>query len=203
MPKTKDPALMERFRAACKEVYEDDKLADYCVRKVGEVVELPNGLMVEIDKEHIRTQFCFGYSDIGQGPTYDEAWESMRNASKNEAYFLRRNMEAFDRVIESLYRHGHDYMAVLTGNTEHLRGLQLKRTTDVLEAVGGSAVLSALKGQELEFRGVKGYVCTDEDVALLRDGYERAAKAHLSKCRAYLKRYGLSKLSTRMYWIDE
>ena len=203
MPRKKDPALMERYRAACKELYEDDELVEYCAKKVGEVVELPNGLMVEIDKEHIRTQFCFGYSDIGQGPTYEEAWKNMRDADTNEAYFLRKNMEAFDRVLEGLYRHGHDYMVVLTGNTKHLRGLHLKRATEVLEAVGGCAFLPALKGQELEFRGTKGYVCTDEDVALLRDGYERAAKAHLSKCRAYLKRYGLSKLSTRMYWIDE
>lgn len=201
MPK-KDPALMERYRAACEEIYSPD-IVEYCMKKAAEVVELPNGLMVEIEKERIRTQFCFGYSDIGQGPTYEEAWRSMENADTNEAYFLRRNMEAFDGVLGGLYRHGQDYMVVLQGNTEHLRGLSLKRTTDVLDAVGGSVVIPALKGQELTVRGNRWYICTDEDVKLIRDAYERARDAHMKKCRAYLKRYGLSKLSTRMYWIDE
>ena len=203
MPKTKDPALMERFRAACKEVYEDDKLADYCVSKAAEVVELSNGLMVDIDKKKVRTRFCFGYSDMGFGPTYDEAYREMRSATASEGFFLRENMEEYDRVLQNLSNHGRDVMVVLSGNTEHLRGLSLWRTTQLLEAVGGSAFIPALKGKELEYRGIKRYVCTDEDVKLIRDAYERARDAHMKKCRAYLKRYGLSKISTWTYWMDD
>lgn len=201
MPK-KNTELMERYRAACGEIYSPD-IVEYCMKKVAEVVELPNGLMVEIEKKQVRTRFCFGYSDMGFGPTYDEAYRELREARSTEAYFLRENMEEFDRVLQNLSNHGRDIMVVLTGNTEHLRGLNLMRISHVLDAVGGSAFIPALKGQELEFRGIKGYVCTDEDVAIIRDAYERARDAHMKKCRAYLKRYGLSKVSMWTYWMDD
>lgn len=199
----KNSELMAAFRAACMEVYKDEELADYCVKRCAEVVRLPNGLMTDIEKQRIETRFCFGYSDMGFGPTYDEAVEQRRYAATHEDYFLRENMKTYTDAIQNLDRNGWGYMAVLSGNTESLRGLVWKRVTDVLEAAGGCAFLKDLQGRELDFRGYKGYVCTDEDVALLRAGFERAAKAHERKCRAYLKRYGLSKLTTWTYWIDD
>lgn len=116
---------------------------------------------------------------------------------------MGQNMKTYTDAIKNLDANGFRYMAVLSGNTTTLRGLVWKRVTDVLEAVGGSAFLEDLKGRELDFNGYKGYVCTDEDVALLRAGFERAAKSHERKCRAYLKRYGLSKLHTWTYWMDD
>ena len=206
MPKKncKDAALMEEYRAAHIEEGYGEALADYCVKECAEVVKLSNGLMVGIDKKKVQTRFCFGYSDMGFGPTYEEASRECRDAGKNESHFIRENMKEYANVLQNLSMHGLTCMAVLCGNTRQLRGLSLSRITDVLDAVGGEAFLPALKGQEIVFKwGTKGYVCTDEDVALLRDAYERVAASHLKKCRAYLKRYGLSKLTRWTYWMDE
>lgn len=199
----KKSELMAAYRAACMENYKDEELADYCVSKCAEVVVFPNGLMTDIEKQKVETHFCFGYSDIGFGPTYDEACRARRYAATHEDYFMGQNMKTYTDAIKNLDANGFRYMAVLSGNTTTLRGLVWKRVTDVLEAVGGSAFLEDLKGRELDFNGYKGYVCTDEDVALLRAGFERAAKSHERKCRAYLKRYGLSKLHTWTYWMDD
>ena len=206
MPKknSKDVALTEEYRAAHIEEGYGEDLADYCVKECAEVVKLTNGLLVGIEKKKVRTRFCFGYSDMGFGPTYEEANRECYRAGKDESYFIRENMEEYARMLQNLNMHGLTCMAVLCGNTRQLRGLRIMRISDVLDAVGGSAFLPELKGQELIFNGrTKGYVCTDEDVKLLRDAYERVAASHLKKCRAYLKRYGLSKLTRWTYWIDE
>lgn len=206
MPKKncKDAALMEEYRAAHIEDGYGEDLADYCVEQAAEVVKLSNGLLVGIDKKRVQTRFCFGYSDMGFGPTYEEASRECYEAGKNEAHFIRENMKDYENVLQNLSEHGLTRMVVLCGNTRQLRGINFMRVTDVLEAVGGEASLPALKGQEILFDGWrKGYVCTDEDVALLRDAYERVAASHLKKCRAYLKRYGLSKLTRWTYWMDD
>ena len=198
----KDSALWVKYRAYLDTVWRPD-MADYCYKKCAELVELFNGMIVEIEKQGIETRFCFGYSDW-YGPTDDEAYEMARHAAKSEEYFVQENMREFNRVLENLNKHGRECFVVLFCNHPPVVGMGFKRISDVLEAVGGSAYLEDLKGRTIDVgRDGKWYICTDKDVEALKAGYERAAAAHEKKCRAYLKRYGMSKVRTWTYWRDE
>ena len=201
----KDKAVWREFRVWTDAGWSSPHMADYCYNKAQEVVRLENGKIVPIEKEGIEKDFCFGYSDI-YGPTQEEALEEARHARTSEDYFMAENMKKHRRLMEELDKHGKSTFAVLFpsyGKDNKICGLGFRRVTEVLEAVGGSAFLEELKGRELDFGGYAGYVCTDEDVLRIEAALDRAAKAHEKKCRAYLKRYGLSKLNVWTYWRDE
>lgn len=200
----KDMALWEEFHDWLNKAWYSADMVEYCYKRCAELVKLPNGKIVDIDKQPLETRFCFGYSDW-YGPTDEEASEMAHRAAKSEDYFLRENMKIFKRTLEDLNEHGERLFAVLMphwGDGNPISGIRFCRVTEVLEAVGGSAFLEELKGTTIHLGSNEGYICTDEDVALLKAGYERAAAAHEKKCRDYLKRYGMSKVETWTYWAD-
>ena len=197
-----ETALRDEYRTVLSEEYpEYPEMVDYCVKKCAEVVHLFNGIILPVNRARTETRFCFGYSDFW-GPTYEEACASARDARESGEYFMRENMRLFTRTLEDLNRHGRDCFIVLTGD-HRTRDLHVMRVAEVLEAVGGSAFLEDLKGREINVGWTKGYICRDEDVALIRAAYEKVAAAHEKKLRAYLKRYGTSKLHIWTYWRDE
>lgn len=200
----KNTALWEDYKKELHDMWKgNEDMVDYCMKACAEVVGLPNGMLHDIDKEHIQTGLCFGYSDIGYGPTYDEACDAAREARKAPDAFMTQNMRTYTDALHNLSLHGERHFVCMASSLPRIKGIRYVRTTDILEAVGGSAVLEELKGAEISVNGESMYICTDEDVALLRAGYERAAAAHEKKLRAYLKRYGTSKLNIWTYWMDD
>lgn len=206
MPKNcKDVALWNEFRVWTDAGWTSPHMADYCYKKAQELARLFSGRIVPIEKESIETRFCFGYSDW-YGPTQEEAWAAARQARTSEDHFMAENMKKHRRLMEELDKHGKSTFAVLFpayGKDNKIWELGFRDVCDVLDAFGGPAYLDELKGRELEFRGCTGYVCTDDDVLQIEAALDRATKAHEKKCRAYLKRHGLSKLKVWTYWRDE
>lgn len=197
----KDSKVWEEFKVWTSAGWNSPHMADYCYNKAAELVRLSNGKIVPIEKESIETRFCFGES----GYDYDEAVDMAHHAATSEDYFMAENMRKHRRTMEKLDKHGEHLMAVLFpqyGKDNKVCGLSFRRISDCLEAVGGSAFLEDLKGRELDFGGFTGYVCTDDDVLQIEVALDRATKAHEKKCRAYLKRYGMSKVHTWTYWRD-
>lgn len=197
----KNSEAFEEFKNWTKAGWDSPHMADYCIGKAAEVAKLRNGMLVPIEKESIETHFCFGES----GYDYDEAQEMAHHAATSEDYFMEENMKKHRRTMEELDKHGVSVMAVLFpeyGKDNKVCGLDFCRITDCLDAVGGSAFLEDLKGRELDFGGFTGYVCTDDDVLLIKAALDRATKAHERKLRAYLKRYGMSKVHAWTYWRD-
>lgn len=197
----KDDALWREFKVWTDAAWSSPHMADYCYKQAAELARLDNGMIVPIDKESIETQFCFGES----GYDYDEAQDMAHHAATSEDYFMAENMRNFRRTMEELDKHGGHVFAVLFpsyGEGNKICGLSFRRDTEVLEAVGGSAFLEELKGRWHDFGRCKGYVCTDDDVLRIEAALDRATKAHEKKCRAYLKRYGMSKVQTWTYWRD-
>lgn len=210
----RDPALMEKYRALLERVWHgDEKMIRYGLGKVAEITELSNGLFFTIEKERIETDFCFGYSDSPYNTEdYDRANNMAHHARTNEDYFFNENMKKYREALEILNtgeRHYVRYMPTLhpcyTEYDENRRYCALRFLTvgDVLEALGGSGDLEAIKGTTINSRGYDYYVCTDEDLDRIRAAYDRVLNSHEKKVRAYLKRYGLSKVNSWSYWRDE
>lgn len=200
----KNTALWEDYKKELHDMWKgNEDMVDYCMKACAEVVGLPNGMLHDIDKEHIQTGLCFGYSDMGYGPSYEDACKSAREAREAPDAFMTQNMRTYTDALHNLSLHGERHFVCMASSMPRIKGIRYVRVTDVLEAVGGSAVLGELKGTVADVRGERVYICTDEDVALLKEGYERAAAVHEKKLRAYLKRYGTSKLHIWTYWMDD
>ena len=192
----------------------DARMTDYCTNKTAEIALFPNGKFVPVEKEKIETRFCFGYSDSWSGTEdFDRANKLAQNARTNAGYFKSENMKGFERVLKILRDNmDHDWpdmFAVLTvpyfgqASDSRLLGLSFIKTWELIEALGGSARAEELAGKEFEWRGCRMRVPTSEELRVLYDAYEAAAREHEKKVDRYLKRYGLSKVHAWSYWQDE
>lgn len=202
------PELLEEVREIYSQEWSgNQKMIDYCVGKISDLVKLSNGFIIEIEKRNIEKDFCFGYGY--QGMTEEEANSAADHAGKSQEYFKRENMKDFRRWLE--YIDGGDpngwahYTFVLLDRydeAEKLKVIRFCRVSELLDALGGSADLEAVKGTFCTFEGRRAYIPTDEDRAAIRAGYVSAMDKHEKKIDAYLKRYGLAHVNSWSYWAD-
>lgn len=200
----KQTELREKLYTAYKQVWGYDyKMIDYCMKTAASACELSNGMLLTVDAKRVRKDFCFGYSDCGQGPDYSEAIRAERNG-KSEEYFIRENMRTYDEAIETIERK-ELLPFLMRGNTAEkscpLRYLTWQRLTDALslfeyDEMKPGATIKDKWGKEY-------YIPTEDDMNRIRTMYEEAKAAHEKKVRSYLKRYGTTKVRTWTYWLDE
>ena len=154
------------------------------------VVELANGDLIDIEKPTIRTKFCFGYSDIGQGATFDEAVACREYASKDVAYFMEENLEPLNDWIVAL-KENECYIAkhyYSSPDDTKIKGLVCFRYSEYEQ------MSEARKSQYRKL--------TEDDKARLIEGYEQVFADFVKRLQSYLRRYGLSKIDTWTYWLD-
>lgn len=178
------------------------EIADYCVQKIAEVVEMPDGSLIPIEKEDLRKHFCFGYGGIGDD--YEKAYEMADTAYSDEDYFRDANMKEFREKLE-IIDHQHletgemPYYVMTICKTESRICFVCFITADrIIDAFGGSVVAKRLVGKDTKF----GRIPTRKEVELIKAGYQKAADGHLKKINAYLKRYGLKYIESWAYLRD-
>lgn len=60
-----DPQLLERFKNDLQVIWNNnERMIDYCLKKVNYIVKLDGLDYLVIDRPTIETRFCFGYHDI-------------------------------------------------------------------------------------------------------------------------------------------
>lgn len=208
-PAAKAPTIdKEMLRREFSKAWDSPKMIDYCTNKVAAVAVLPGGEIITVDKQSIKTRFCFGES----GYDYDEAQNAAAHARTSENYFKAQNMEHFNEWLKDL-----DEARTMSGNyvltigTKHYTGqaedcklafVEFVRLSEVIDACGGSCCLEELPGKELTIRGCARRVATPEEIDLITEAYKTAAAQHEKKVDAYLKRYGTSKVNAWTYWRD-
>ena len=190
MTKEEKTMLIEQHKMVWKK---DSKMVDYCVNKVSDIVYLPTGIFV-IDKPSIQTDFCFGYhdyEDVDNPYGYNGAQHRADNASKDVEYFIRKNLEycGFDTWIKAL---GDKWRAIYL-RTKYWSQTEDCKLLDLTDYGDDQRVPANADGRRL----------TTEERALIIKGYESAKKKFTKRLNTYLKRYGLSKVNTWTYWLDE
>ena len=226
MPKMNEQTakLMPVYRNIIDEVFDHDKhMVDYCAKKIDQLVPLDNGMFIEIEKQSIKKDFCFGYSDSPYDTEdYDRANRMACIAQSDEQYFIKENMKEFQDMLDCIDGVGeYDGWARqifclgkhYTGQEEDspYKAFIPMRVAYFLDAMGGSANLESVKGTTVRTKcftvGVNAdtplYVLTDKDLADIRAGYVRAMENHRKKVMAYLKKYGLKHVNSWSYWRDE
>ena len=80
----------------------NDRMAKFCTKEIGDAIETSLGI-VKIEKRRIQNSFWFGYSDCGQGLSYEANNERMENIENRKyKYFKRKNLEDLIETIENL-----------------------------------------------------------------------------------------------------
>lgn len=201
-------ATPEEVRAEYAKIW-DEKMTDYCTKKVAICVKLPGGELIPIEKQSIKKDFCFGES----GYDYEDALRSAAAARTNQEYFIEKNMEYFGEMLQDIENHIHlvgNYLMTISNSrysndNSKIHYIRFEKITKILDDLGGSANIEELKlGQTIsEIGSGRAYrIITDEEAKIILDAYKQAAAVHRKKVDSYLKRYGLSKVNSWTYWRD-
>lgn len=147
------------------------------------LIRLSNGKIVEIEKPKMQTNFCFGYGWVDPNGEEEDAADKMAEyAKKSQEYFIKKNLEQVDKIIERANNAGYKGYLWSSGN--------LIYSVSFMDEY--RRMYARDKGEEL----------TEEDKTTYINALQ-ACKARFEKrLQTYLKRYGMSKVRTWSYVID-
>lgn len=196
---------MKQYLEVLKTVYpRTPSMQEYCLSTVDEIITLENGLFFVLEKQKIETDFCFGYScSAYDTEDYDRANRCVTKAYENEQYFIRENLKRYRQILEQLS--DDSYVPVLRDHynareTGNLKSLDFIRCWDWEMKLRQQSAAEIVAGNSPMNRPL--YLLTESDIALVKSAYERAMQRQEKKVRAYLKRYGLTKIRAWSYWRD-
>lgn len=177
---------MEKYKEELtKEWTTDSKMIDYCLKKAEEVVAIKDKVLV-VEKEKIKTTFCFGYGSYGISTIEEsqEAYDMKKAYESNQKYFIEENTKDLKRAIKDISEHN-IYIAPYYSDSEiyywsYLYSYEKLEDTNIKKAL----------------------LLNDEEKQKLLDAYKRALDKKKKRVDIYLKKYGLSKLDTWTYLVD-
>lgn len=159
--------------------------------RVAEIVNVTNDIYIIINKPYTEKSFCFGYSFIGQGQTYDEAQKQYD--SFNGDTFKAENLKSFDEDFPHLKEGESLYYRILQNS--HLTEYN-KQEASIINEVNYKKYRSSefvKLEKEIAEPFIKAY---NDTITKLRDKYEK-------QLDTYLKKYGISKLKIWTYCCDD
>ena len=176
--------LKAQYAEALKEVWRDQKMIDYCIKKAAYIVPMDNGDIVEIEKPSIETRFCFGYGYCGISSEEDRrrAASAEEYARTNENYFMEENLKGINERIEALESGKPIYKFVNysgCGEDNKIKTIRICR------------YLSQTPEYEpWAWSGLKGLAeITQEERENLINGYKIVKEQFEKRLRTYLKKY--------------
>lgn len=173
------------------------RMQEYSEKEFYYGVELANGDIYVIQRPEIKKDFCFGYgmNGICDDEDMDRAGNMAHHAATNEEYFIKQNLEEFDRKISLLMDSryvGYKYCAY--SGQKH--GSKLKTYT-MSHLCDGPEYNPSHWNRLVDVERL-----TEDEIRALIDGYGVAKGMFTKRLNTYLKRYGLSKVNTWTYLRD-
>lgn len=148
------------------------------------LIRLSNGKIVEIEKPKMQTNFCFGYGWVDPNGEEEDAADKMAEyAKKSQEYFIKKNLEQVDKLIERANNAG--YKGYLWSSGNLIYSVSFMDEYRRMTAFNG-------KGEEL----------TEEDKTTYINALKDCKARFEKRLQSYLKRYGMSKIRTWSYVID-
>jgi len=208
VPADDEQTLLEEYMKEYEKVWPDDKsMLDYCRKEFSGAVRLQNGGILYFEKPSIKTEFCFGYSTCGQGAEYDEANNAARSA-RTEGYFLHANLDEMDERIRALELNCCYPEGEWNGTYDNLTWYIQRKSYCSQKEELNLFEFRAWREYDVEnepWRYTPGSYekMSDADRMTILGGMKREREKFEKRLRAYLKRYGTTKLRTWTYWLDE
>ena len=193
--KTTQKNLKAQYKVLMADVWgKDSHMIEYCSKKAEVVFKTEKGFFLEIEKEDIKKNFCFGYS-LSRYDTedYDRANNMAHHAETSLNYFRAANLKHLNECIEfysdpknELFFHNH----------------YISQKNDVLKAVSTFEYWNMPK--DIFNKEYKEYTPVSEnDRKLIVEAYKKELELFTKRLETYIKRYGLSKVHSWSYWQDE
>ena len=144
-----------------------------------------NNDFIALTNMPITNEFYFGYSDCGQGPSYDDMSNTIDWVRKNlTRYFIERNTSHLEEELKNLRDETIPFgVYVNYGRGKHCMCFEkIERWTNL---------------NEMKMR-----VMTKDERKIIIKAYEVELERMTRRCITWLKRYGEKKLIIRTYWMD-
>ena len=196
---------MDRYRAALLRIYpRSEKMRDYCESTVEEIVTLDNGMFFILEKQKIVTDFCFGYSlSRYDAEDFHRANRCVDKALEDQERFVLENLRHYENLLSSL--RDDSFVPVLRNRYDVRESTDLK-SLDFIQYWPWELILRQQDARDAEAedrpKNPAYYVLTESDIARTEAAVKNVMARHEKKVRAYLKRYGLSKVRAWSYWQD-
>ena len=188
--------LKLKYNKALKEVWNgDEKMVKHCMNQIAYLVPICNGnYIICINKVKLNKDFYFGYSDIGQGLSFEENNKRMDEFKESiEQNFKEKNLENIDSTIKL-------FEEIICGHSSikpmHYVQYYNCPKNSILHDFGFD---DPWRGKTF---GGKGFDLELSDLKLLLEGYKMLRTYTIKKIDGYLKRYGTNKIYVSSYWID-
>jgi len=179
--------LKAEYKVYLADVWKDQKMIDHCAGEADVVVKFRDNYLVEVEKESIETNFCFGYGwcGVSDEDDYRGAQGMAEHARTSEQYFISENLKGLDRMLREiadkdnvLYFQDHYY----SQKNHVLKHIIFKSPWDKAEP-----------GLEK---------LTDAERKLYAEAVQVEKDRFTKRLNTYLKRFGLSKVRSWSYLVD-
>ena len=189
--------LKNIYSVELKKVYNNDsKMITWCVNRAKYIFKLRD-MVVPFETMHIEKDFWFGYSDLGQGLSYEENNERVNKHEENVvAYFINRNLSDIINKIDKINE------ILETYENEHY----FEKGFVILPEYGDRTNIGEIfyynyYGHRRDDIKEEDYLTVDE----LKE-YLQHLMVWKSICekqlQTYLKKYGTKHISFNTYWVD-
>ena len=193
--------LRSRYEEGLKEVWKNRKtgepdmdMVNYCLKNTTYYIPICGGkYIVELSKPNIESEFWFGESDCGQGPSHEENQQNMNTARfMIEDYFMERNLSGIDDMLEKLNK-------IKSGKTE----LKLKHYVHYCSCPENSPCHGITIWHPWYGCSVSGetFDIDENDIDVIIEAYKLHREKFVKRLETYLKRFS-DKLSVHSYWMD-
>ena len=187
------------YEKAVSEIWKGDKkMIDYEMKNVYLLVPIEDGkYLIPINKINLEKDFYFGYSDIGQGISFNDNVKRMDEVKKRLGeYFIEHNTAGIDAEIKKIQEVLEDktnrYVAT------HYVSYYAAPKNCIVHSFG---FIDKFKS-ELPITSSKYFYLREYDLNKLLLAYSLFKEATIERLNSYLKKYGTSKLHVSSYWID-
>lgn len=192
--------LRAQYEAAISEVWKGDKkMINYEMKSIAYLIPICEGkFLIPISKITIEKDFCFGYSDMGQGLSYEENNKRINSIKKNlSEYFINKNTSHIDFIIERIQ----DVLNKNFSERYHAKHYIKYYNSPENCIIHDWGIEDTFNGYK-PFASGTSYEINEYDLNKILLGYSIFKEDTIDKLNTYLKKYGTSKIHISTYWID-
>lgn len=177
----------------------------YYTSKLITAARLTGGELVEVEKKHMETSFCFGYGMNGCDFENEQpdAMRAARDARNNFKFFLRENLEGIKEELKWLRSRLRNLR--FFGEVPYLVVITTPNQTYIQDINRNSSYCNChSEEQALRYAGEGAALrkLTEEDIRILIAAQKVRLEDIAKRCKTYWKRFGGSKLRTWSYLRD-
>lgn len=163
---------------------DNKKMYDWCMKNIKRVTKInEDGDFIAFSNPTLETEFWFGYSDIGQGLSYDDNIKRMEKIRDSiTKHFITENTRKFEEMIELLRDKNNEFYVTI-------------------KYMGGKHMMHVDQRPPFSREDISRLIDFDEREKII-DAYITELEKMTKRCVTWLKKYGTEKIKLRTYWID-